>query len=50
MQWFGNHPRYSYPISTGRFTITPAVNASWLDRKATHYMDGVTAAQRARRI
>lgn len=42
--------RYSYPISAGRFTITPAVQASWLDRKAANYMYGVTAAQRARMI
>lgn len=42
--------RYSYPVSTGRFTITPAVQASWLDRKAANYMYGVTAAQRARMI
>ena len=40
--------RYSYPVSTGRFTITPAVQANWLDRKAANYMYGVTAAQRAR--
>ena len=42
--------RYSYPVSTGRFTIAPAVQASWLDRKAANYMYGVTAAQRARMI
>lgn len=42
--------RYSYPVSIGRFTITPAVQASWLDRKAANYMYGVTAAQRARMI
>ena len=42
--------RYSYPISIGRFTITPAVQASWLDRKAANYMYGVTVAQRARMI
>ncbi len=42
--------RYSYPISIGRFTITSAVQASWLDRKAANYMYGVTAAQRARMI
>jgi outer membrane scaffolding protein for murein synthesis (MipA/OmpV family) len=42
--------RYSYPVSIGRFTITPAVQASWLDRKAANYMYGITAAQRARMI
>lgn len=42
--------RYSRPFSTGRFTITPAVQANWLDRKAANYMYGVTAAQRARMI
>jgi len=42
--------RYSYTVSTGRFTITPSLKASWLDRKAANYMYGVTAAQRARMI
>jgi MipA family protein len=42
--------RYSYPLSTGRFTITPSVQVSWLDQKAANYMYGVTAAQRARMI
>ncbi|MEQ1549064.1 MAG: MipA/OmpV family protein [Chakrabartia sp.] len=42
--------RYSYPVSTGRFTIIPAVQASWLDQKAANYMYGVTAVQRARMI
>ena len=42
--------RYSVPISIGKFTFTPAVQASWLDQKAANYMYGVTAAQRARMI
>ncbi len=42
--------RYSYPISTGRFTITPALQASWLDRRTANYMYGVTAAQRSKMI
>lgn len=42
--------RYSYPIAAGRFTITPSVQASWLDRKAANYMYGITAAQRAKMI
>ena len=42
--------RYSYPISTGRFTITSALQASWLDEKTANYMYGVTAAQRAKMI
>lgn len=42
--------RYSVPISFGKFTFTPAVQASWLDQKAANYMYGVTAAQRARMI
>lgn len=42
--------RFSHPVSSGRFTITPAVQASWLDRKAANYMYGITAAQRARMI
>lgn len=42
--------RYSYPVSVGRFSITPSVQASWLDRKAANYMYGVTTAQRARMI
>lgn len=42
--------RYSVPISTGKFTFTPAIQASWLDQKAANYMYGVTAAQRARMI
>lgn len=42
--------RYSYPISTGRFLITPAVQANWLDQKAANYMYGITAKQRARMI
>lgn len=42
--------RYSYPISTGRFTITPAFQASWLDRRTANYMYGVTAAQRTKMI
>jgi outer membrane scaffolding protein for murein synthesis (MipA/OmpV family) len=42
--------RYSYPVSAGRLTIIPAVQASWLDRKAANYMYGVTAEQRARMI
>ncbi len=42
--------RYAYPVSTGRFTFIPAVQASWLDRRAANYMFGVTAAQRARMI
>lgn len=42
--------RYSYPIAAGRFTITPSVQASWLDRKTANYMYGVTAAQRAKMI
>ncbi len=42
--------RYSYPVSSGRFTVIPAVQASWLDRKAANYMYGVTADQRARMI
>lgn len=42
--------RYSYTWSAKRFSITPAVQASWLDRKAANYMYGITAAQRARMI
>ena len=42
--------RYSYPISTGRFLITPSVQASWLDEKAANYMYGITTVQRARMI
>ena len=42
--------RYSYPISMGKLTITPAVHASWLDRKTANYMFGVTSAQRAKMI
>jgi MipA family protein len=42
--------RYSYPVAIGRSTITPSVQASWLDQKAANYMYGVTAAQRARMI
>jgi outer membrane scaffolding protein for murein synthesis (MipA/OmpV family) len=42
--------RYSYPISTGKLTITPSVQASWLDRKTANYMYGVTSAQRAKMI
>ncbi len=42
--------RYSVPFSIGKFTFTPAVQASWLDQKAANYMYGVTAAQRARMI
>ena len=42
--------RYSVPMSIGKFTFTPAVQASWLDQKAANYMYGVTAAQRARMI
>jgi MipA family protein len=42
--------RYSVPLSMGKFTFTPAVQASWLDQKAANYMYGVTAAQRARMI
>lgn len=42
--------RYSVPISIGKFTVTPAVQASWLDQKTANYMYGVTAAQRARMI
>jgi outer membrane scaffolding protein for murein synthesis (MipA/OmpV family) len=42
--------RYSYPLSSGRFTLIPAVQASWLDRKAANYVYGVTAQQRARTI
>ncbi len=42
--------RYSVPIQIGKFTFTPAVQASWLDQKAANYMYGVTAAQRARMI
>lgn len=42
--------RYSYPISMGRFTITPALQASWLDRRTANYMYGVTAEQRAKMI
>lgn len=41
---------YSYPISTGKLTITPSVKASWLDRKTANYMFGVTSAQRAKMI
>lgn len=40
--------RFSYPISLGKLTITPAVQGSWLDRKTANYMYGVTADQRAR--
>lgn len=42
--------RYSFPINAGRFSITPAVQASWLDRKTANYMYGVTAGQRAKMI
>jgi outer membrane scaffolding protein for murein synthesis (MipA/OmpV family) len=42
--------RYSHPISTGRFTITPALQASWLGRRTANYMYGVTPAQRAKMI
>ena len=42
--------RYSYPISMGKLTITPAVQATWLDRKTANYMFGVTSAQRAKMI
>ncbi len=42
--------RYSLPISVGSFTITPALQASWLDRKTASYMYGVTAKQRAKMI
>ncbi len=42
--------RYSYPISMGKLTITPAVQATWLDRKTANYMYGVTSAQRAKMI
>lgn len=42
--------RYSFPISTGRFTVVPALQASWLDRKTANYMYGVTTEQRAKMI
>ena len=42
--------RYSYTYSTGRLTMTPAVQASWLDRQAANYMYGIPAAQRTRMI
>ena len=42
--------RYSLPITTGRFTVTPAVQASWLDRRTANYMYGITAEQRAKMI
>lgn len=42
--------RYSIPISMGKFTLTPAVQANWLDKKTTNYMYGVTARQQARMI
>lgn len=42
--------RYSYPISLGKLTVTPAVQGSWLDKKAANYMYGVTAEQRERMI
>lgn len=42
--------RYSLPISTGRFTVTPAVQASWLDRRTANYMYGISAEQRAKMI
>ena len=42
--------RYSVPITTGRFTVTPAVQASWLDTRTANYMYGITAEQRAKMI
>jgi outer membrane scaffolding protein for murein synthesis (MipA/OmpV family) len=42
--------RYSVPISIGRFTVTPAAQASWLDRRTANHMYGITAEQRAKMI
>ncbi|MEQ1547503.1 MAG: MipA/OmpV family protein [Chakrabartia sp.] len=42
--------RYSFPISLGKVTITPAAQVSMLDRKTANYMYGVTAKQRAKMI
>ncbi len=42
--------RYSLPISIGRFTVTPAAQASWLDTRTANHMYGITAEQRAKMI
>lgn len=42
--------RYSYPLTFGKLTVTPAIQGTWLDRKTANYMYGVTSAQRARMI
>lgn len=42
--------RYSVSLRSGRFTLTPALQASWLDRKTADHMYGITAAQREKMI
>lgn len=42
--------RYAVPIRTGNFSITPAVQVNWLDRRTANYLYGITADQRARMI
>ncbi|MFN2098727.1 MipA/OmpV family protein [Altererythrobacter sp. MF3-039] len=42
--------RYSLPISMGRLTVTPALQATWMDRKTTNYLYGITAAQQEKMI
>lgn len=42
--------RYSIPISMGKFTLTPAVQANWMDRKTANHMYGLTDKQRAKMI
>ncbi|MEP2988187.1 MAG: MipA/OmpV family protein [Parasphingorhabdus sp.] len=42
--------RYSIPISMGKFTLTPAVQVNWMDRKTANHMYGVTTKQQAKMI
>ena len=38
--------RYEYDLSVGPFSITPGVQANWLDRETANHLYGITAEQR----
>lgn len=42
--------RYEYTLAVGRLSITPGIQASWLDRETADHMYGVSAEQRQKMI
>lgn len=42
--------RYEYTLTAGRLSITPGIQANWLDRETANHMYGVSAEQRQEMI